>query len=161
MSYDSDICREIFERLGVYVNWWYQLDETKTALETRLEEAVADFNIRNVGGSSDTPSDADMEAYEALSAEVHRQQQVVDSLRDSIVGMVSDFISLNVRALIGTPYSESADILDDLIELMGTNNPPDTVAAGGRFYTFVEENFQKELPTTSGTPTISDTLAGA
>ena len=154
MSYNP---QEIFQRLGVYVNWCCQLDETKAALDARLEESVAGFNIRNVSGSSDKPSDADMKTYEALIAEVRRQQEVVDSLHDRVVGAVSGFLQRNVSGLLGLPERPPADVLDALIAFMRGSS--DTVLQGGRFDAFVEENFQKELPA-AGTATIDDTWAG-
>lgn len=152
MSYDATVRDEIFQRLGVYVNWWYQLDQTKTALEDRLDEAVCDFNIRNVGGASDTPSDADMKAFETLSAEIHRQQQALDSLRSSVTAAVTDFLTLNVKDLLGSPDGSAQEVLDDLIHLMG--NSGDSVPRNTVDVTTVEEGANNSVLHTTDNLTL-------
>jgi len=125
MSYTQEIRDEVFERLGVYVAWWYELDSMKGTLDDRLNDAITAFNISHIGAGSDTPSDADKVAYEAFSAETHRQKSTLESLRYSVVNLVSDFLGVNVKDLLDAPYTSPSDLLNHLIDLMDDNG--DTV----------------------------------
>ncbi len=121
MSYSGEIRDEVFERLGVYVHLWFDLEEMKTTLDTMLEDAAVAFDISNVGGGTDTPSAADKIAFEAFSAEVHRQEAVLESLRSGVVSRVSTALGVDIKYLLDAPMSSPGDILDYLIDLMDDN----------------------------------------
>ena len=117
MSYSSTIREEVFNRLGIYVRWWYDLGNMGEALDTYVEEAVADFKIANAGGS-DAPSRADKAAYEAISVEIRRQKQDLESLRYAVVNLVSGFIGLNVKDILNAPHSTPEALLNHLVDLV-------------------------------------------
>ena len=118
MSYDDGIRDEVFEQLGAYVRWWYELDAMKGTLNGLLDDAIVAFNIIDAGEGSDRPSEADKVAYESFSAEVHRQQNALESLRCGVAGLVSGFLGLNVKDLLDAPCTSPNDLLDHLIDLM-------------------------------------------
>jgi len=118
MSYDEAVRDEIFERLGTYVRWWYELDSMKETLDGLLNNAIENFNIANVAAGTDEPSEADKKAYQSFSAELHQQKDSLDSLRSSVVSMVSNFIVLNVKDLLNSPYASATDVLNELLDYM-------------------------------------------
>ncbi len=164
MSYTDEIRDEIFERLGIYVQWWYELDAMKETLDDRLDDAIEAFNISHVTAGTDKPSEADKVAYEAFSAEIHRQQSTLESLRYGVANLVSDFLGLNVKDLLASPYSSPSDVLSHLLDLMDDNddkveqNEVDLVVVGSDTVLEDEDNSVLEaegltLPTLDDPPT--------
>jgi hypothetical protein len=118
MAYNNTIRQDVFKRLGVYIKWWYELDDMKATLDALLGDAstsctaIKEFKL---GGS---PSAEDKQAYEAVSIEIRRQKDELESLRQSVINLTSGFIGLNVKALINSPYSTPDAILDHLLDAM-------------------------------------------
>ncbi len=159
MSYSGEIRDEVFERLGVYVHLWFDLEEMKTTLDTMLEDAAVAFDISNVGGGTDTPSAADKIAFEAFSAEVHRQEAVLESLRSGVVSRVSTALGVDIKYLLDAPMSSPGDILDYLIDLMDDNgdsvqeNDVEVSVVAGDVDNSVVEDDGLTVPTMDAPPT--------
>lgn len=118
MSYDNTVREKLFTRLGVYVRWWYKLDDLRKTLETTRAGAASMFGL---GG---TPPHADSlayEAYEAMSVEIARQKDELESLRQSVASLASQFFGVNAKALMGAPYSTPEEMIDCLIDQMKNN----------------------------------------
>ena len=112
MAYDSTIRQDVFKRMGVYIKWWYTLNDMKSTLDGLLSNAITEFEL----GTS--PSAEDKAAYEAFSIEIRRQKDELESLRQSVVNLVSSFFGTNVKALLSSPYSTPESVLDHLLDAM-------------------------------------------
>ena len=113
MAYGSVAREDIFKRLGTYIKWWSELEGMKDTLDSMLDNAIAEFEL------SSSPTAADKEAYEAFSVEIRRQKEELESFRQSVVLLVSDFFGVNVKDLLDSPYSTPESVLDHLIDEMG------------------------------------------
>ena len=45
MAYDSTIRQDVFKRMGVYIKWWYTLNDMKSTLDGLLSNAITEFEL--------------------------------------------------------------------------------------------------------------------
>ena len=110
MAYSTAIREDVFKRMGAYIKWWYQLNSMKSTLDTLLGNAITEFEL------GATPTAEDKAAYEAFSVEIRRQKDELESMRRSVVNLVSEFFGVNVKALLQSPFSTPEAVLNHLLD---------------------------------------------
>lgn len=115
MSFDNRDA--IFSRLGAYVKWSGQLTNMKAELDPGI------LGVASSGFDLDaTPSsEEDKAAYEAISIEAHRQAEDLESLRQNVVGLATQFFAGEAKSLLKSTSSTPQAVIDDLIRTMSEN----------------------------------------
>lgn len=137
---------DVFSDMGKIIKVYNLLDDSGPTVQTAIVEMVEQL-------------DRNYQNCEKLSSMLSNAVTARNSMASGATNMISamsTYLLGPLKSDITSVATTAGGVLDDLITLMGTD--AETVLTAGVFYTFFDDNYDKQLPT-SGTPTIADTLA--
>lgn len=120
MAYNATIRDKIFQRLGFFVKWWYELQASKDTVMDLQEEGVDTFLPAG-------HNDLDETIYGGITQDVEGQDEQLESMRQGVVSAASSFLTEYVKDQLDVPYSTAEEVLEYLVDQMGASYPPDTV----------------------------------